>query len=396
MNLSFYPYSPYYYGYRRSAWTVVILFVIVVTVVLSVSLSFHYSSNSNDLDTVKEYALTDKVIRSYNGYFCQGLEAQSTDAPIGNFQSNATLYLLSSPPPLTDSEHFNFSERALLDTTTNNYHFWNFYLNTGSQVSLNVCYPIDTRSGNHMAKFYLIRGTKNYNKWTDDQDQSHAVKYTRLLSNCQTIAYQVPQDGLYYFVFYLDTSFLSLSTTIKVSFDFDRTVYHVSPDSVVQNCSIPLDGYSSCSISVPMSSGYTALLSLNTSLPVDYGDGANVKVNCQPRSWFYAVVILSALLPVVVIIAIVVTCICIRVRRGKKNRYSLLNQTNTIVNTNASGNSRQASGTTVTDSTTFANSSGPEIKPPTSNPPAYNPSYSPAAGGTYGALTQPAPPPYTK
>ena len=393
-----YPSRPYGYARRRVAWLVVVLFIIIVSVVTSISLSIHYSSDSNDLDTVKEYALTDKVIRSYNRYFCQDLEAVSTDIPDASLQSNATLYLLSSRPSLTDSEHFNFTEQAALDSIIN-YHVWNFYLNTGSQVSLNVCYPLDSLSGSYLAKFYLIKGTKNHNKWTNDPDQSYAVKYSRLLSKCQMITYQVQNDDLYYFVFYLDTTYLSLTTTIDVSFDFHRTVYHISPVDVVQNCSIPLNGYSSCSISVPMSSGYTVLLSLNTSLPVDYSDGANVEINCQHRVWFYAMIVVCAILPVIIIIVVIVTCcVCIKIRQGKKNRYSPLlsgNQRNTTVNTSTtSGNSGQVSGTT--ESTAFANS-GAGSKPPAGNPPAYNPSYSPpAGGGAYGATSLPAPPPYAK
>ena len=370
------------------AWIVIVLAIIIASVVLSVSLSIHYSSDSNDLDTVKEYALTDKVIRSYNHDFCQDLEAVSTDIPNGNLQSNATLYLLSSRPSLTDTERFNFTELAMLDSVTN-YHVWNFYMNTGSQVSLKVCYPLET---NYYVKFYLIKGSKNHNKWTDDPDQSYAVKYSRLISKCQTITYQAHQDDLYYFVFYLDTSYVS--TNIEVSFNFDRTVYHISPDDVVQNCTILLNGYSRCSISIPMSSGYTALLSLNTSLPVDYSDGANVRVNCRPRIWLYAVIIVSSILPVIVIIiAIVVTCVCIKVRRGKKNRYSSLlsgGQSSTVATSDSATSGRNST----TESTTFGNSG--ESKPPTTNPPAYNPSYSPQAGGAYGALTQPAPPPYTQ
>lgn len=374
------------------AWLVIVLFIIIVSVVLSVSLSIHYtSSDSNNLDTVKEYALTDKVIRSYNHYFCQGLQAVSTDTPVDNFQSNATLYLLDSHPSLTDNEQFNFTDRASLNSLTN-YHVWNFYMNAGSRVSLNACYLLDDMSGNYMVEFYLIKGTKNHNKWTNDPDQSYAVKHSRLLSKCQTISYQVHHDDLYYFVLYLDTSYISLTTTMDVSFNFSRTVYHVSPNDVVQNCSITLNGYSSCSISVPMSSDYTALLSLNTSLPVDYSDGANVQINCQPRVWFYAVIVVSAVLPVIIIIVLVVTCICIKVRRGKKKRYSSLlgNQNSTIVNTSTSQNSAQVSAT----ESAFANSN--ESKSPTTNPPAYNPSYSPQAGGMYGATGQPAPPPYTK
>ena len=369
------------------AWFIVVLFIVIFSVAVSLSLSIHYgsSADSNDLDTVKEYALTDKVIRSYNHDFCQGLEAVSTDVPVGNLQSNATLYLLNSRPSLTDSEHFNLSERTNLDSTTTNYHSWNFYLNAGSKASFNVCYPLDM-SGNYYVKFYLIKGTKNHNKWTGDPDSSYAVKYSRLVSKCQTISYQAHQDDLYFFVFYLDSIYISLTTILDIDFQFDRTVYHISPDDVVQSCSFPLNGYSSCSISVPMSSGYTALLSLNTSLPVDYNDGANVQINCQRRAWLYAVIVVCAMLPVIIIIALIVTYICIRVRRGKKKYSSLsANPQSGSVSTSAS----QYAGHATTTESAFEKSGGSST-----NPPAYNPSYPAQAGGVYGATSHAPPPPY--
>ena len=386
------PYSPYYYGYgrRRVAWILTVLFIVVAAIAISAFLSIHYSSSadSNDLDTAKEYALTDKVIRSYNRDFCQGLEAVSTDAPVDVFQqSNATLYLLSSRPLLTDNEHFNLTQRISLDSITN-YHAWNFYLNAGSNVSFNVCYPLESRSGNYDAKFYLIKGTKNHNKWAANPDQSYAEKYTRLLSRCQTISYRVYNDDLYYFVFYLDTSYISLSTVLDVDFHFDRTVYHISPHHVVQRCTIPLDGVSRCSVSVPMSSSYTALLSLNTSLPVDYNDGANVQINCQPRAWLYIVIVLGAALLIVIIIASVVTCVCITVRRRKKAYSSLVDTQSATESTDK----LHTSGLPNAAESAFANSSG--NYPQTTNPPAYNPSYSPQAGGMYGSTARP--PPYSK
>ena len=116
---------------------------------------------SNDIDGTEEYALTDKVIHPYNNYFCQGLLAKSTNAP-NNFQSNATLYLLNSQPPLTDLDIFNTSWRASLNSDGTNYQSWNFYMTKGSMISLDACYQ---GFSNFDVTFYLIKGSRNHNKW---------------------------------------------------------------------------------------------------------------------------------------------------------------------------------------------------------------------------------------
>ena len=356
------------------------LVIIIVIAIVAISLGLHYGTNSNDLDTPKEYALTDKVIRSYKGDFCEGLQAVSTDVP-NNAQSNATLYLLSSRPPLIGRESFNLSESPIFNDN-NNYHYWNFYLNTGSVVTINACYP---SASSYDIKFYLIKGSANYNSWTNEPHSSYAVKYIRLSLQCQLVSYQVQHDEVYFFVFYWDSYFVFPSVILNINFHFDRTVYEVSQNIVVENCSIPLDGHSSCSLSVPMSSSYTAFLSLNTSLPVDYNDGANVQINCQPRGWLYAVIVVSSVVPVLVIVALVITWVCIRVRKAKK--YSTLR---TSGSASVSTDGSQGSANVASTESMFAKSSNESTSP--ANPPPFNPAY-PSYGAT--PATGP-PPPYTQ
>ena len=382
---NFYYCSPYYGYYRRGFMRlVVLLFIIVVIAIVAISVGLHYGTDSNDLDTPKEYSLTDKVIRSYKGDFCEGLQAVSTEIP-NNHQSNATLYLLTSHPPLIGRERFNLSEKVNFDNN-NNIHYWNFYLNTGSVLTINACYP---PVSSYDVKFYLIKGSANYNRWTNDPHSSYAVKYVRLSLQCQTVTYRVQRDELYFFAFYWDPYFVSPSNTLDIEFQFDRTVYGISQDTVVKNCSIPLDGHSSCSLSVPMSSGYTALLSLNTSLPVDYNDGVNVQINCQPRGWLYAVIVVCSVVPVLVIITLVITWVCVRARKAKK--YSALHASDSAsVGTDES----KGSGNVTTPESLLAPKSSSDSTSP-ANPPPFNPAYPPASGG-YGAtsVTGP-PPPYT-
>ena len=345
-------------------------------VALSISLSLHYGTDSYDIDTTKEYALTDKVIRSYNSKFCQGLQAMSEDVVYD--QSNATLYLMKGHPPLTDHERFNISKTAYFNTYSN-YESWNFYLNKGSKVSFKACYQLDVYY--YGTTFYLIRGSKNHKRWLEDLDDTAlAVTYQDLDLKCQNVSIQIQNDDLYFLSFYSDSYEY---TTLELDFQFDRTVYHISPESMVHNCSFPLDGLSSCSIDVPMSSGYTAVLSLNTSLPVDYDDGANVHINCQPRVWLYAVIVVCTVVPVIIVIVLVVVCVCIKVRRGKK-KYSPINTTTGTEAFEDSGNVNRVS--------IIGTPSG--VSAPATQPPPFNSAYPPAGG--YGAISTVPPPAYTK
>ena len=325
--------SPYY-GYRRrvGGWVTFILLLVIVAVILSITLSLRYGTDSTDIESTKEYALTDKVIRSYNKDFCQGLTAMSTgEAPIS--PSDATLYLLNSRPPLVDSESFNVSETATFGSS-NNYHYWNFYLNTGSKLSFRACY--DSPADDFNVKFYLIRGSKNHQRFTDDPDRDYAIKYVRLASQCQTVDYQVQQDALYYLSFYYDPYSVTLSTTLNIDFHFNRTVYHISQDNVAGNCSFPLNGFSMCSLGVPMSSGYTALISLSTTSPVNYNDGANIRIDCEPRGWLYAVIVVFTVVPVLIVVVVIIACVCVKMRRGKRTYAALDSNTTTTVSTDSS------------------------------------------------------------
>ena len=302
----------------------------ILCVVGSVYIALHYGTpNTIDIDTIEEYALTDKVLRPYNGYFCQGLSGKSIDSP-NNFVSNATLYLLNSRPLLSDREVFNVSEKANLDSSNTNYQSWNFYLNSDSVMTLEACYQRN-QSTAHYVTFYLIKGTKNHNKWIKNPGGSYAVKSLHLTADCQTVSYRVKSNDLYYFVFHLNSGFSS-SAVVNLDFNFNRTVFHIPLSDVVQSCSFSLDGDSSCSIGVPMSSGYTAALSLNTSLPVDYNDGANVKVSCQPRSWLYALIVLSIVVVLFVVLVLVLVSVRFWIKRreaNKSNSYSLLGENGT-------------------------------------------------------------------
>ena len=322
-------------GLKCLNWCICICFVvktIVIAIILCVSMTWHYHDKTTDSDSMKDYTLTDKVIESTGNYhFCQGLTATSASQP--SDPSNATLYLLSSCPVPSLIERLFSAVAATFDfdLSDNNdkSYTWKYNLNTGSVVSLYVCYD-DPLSFSEDIEFYLIAGQANHNNWVKNSGCSCVVDHQVLDSDCQTLKYHINESALYFFSFLGDEF---ADATLYIDFDINRTVYHMPPDGIVHECSFPLDGTSECSVDIPMSSGYTALLSLNTTVPVDYSDSANIKMHCQPRVWFYVVIVFVSILPIVALIGV---CICLKVRSKKKQKYSRVQGSQTINTTRSS------------------------------------------------------------
>ena len=301
--------------------------LIVFAIILGVSMTWHYHDKTTDSDSMKDYTLTDKVIESTGNYhFCQGLTATSASQP--SDPSDATLYLLSSRPVPSLIERLFSAVVATFDFDLSDYndksYTWKYNLNTGSVVSLYVCY--DDPIYFDYVEFYLIAGQANHNNWVKKNSgcSQCAVDHRVLDSDCQTLKYHINESALYFFSFFGDDV---VDATLYIDFDINRTVYHMPPDGIVHECSFPLDGTSECSVDIPMSSGYTALLSLNTTVPVDYSDTANIKMHCQPRVWFYIIIVFVSVLPIIALISV---CICLKVRSKRKQKYSRLQDSQTI------------------------------------------------------------------
>ena len=272
----------------------------------------YFGPESEDLGYPNTYGLNDTFLPAYSHYFCQELQAESSGTKLPNDVSSAALYLVKGHPSLTDHEIFNFSGTASPKYPT--YNDLSISLNKDSSVSFKVCYKKSDQQ--YDATFYLVKGSNNYYNWRQKPSNSKlAIKAEHLTSQCQTISYTVQEYGVYYFAFYSD----SLSTRLSVDYQFDRTVYHIPDDDIMQRCSFLLDAASKCSITLPVSSGYTAVLSLSTTLPIDYTDGADIQLDCQPRAWLYAVVVLCAVFFTVLVSAALLVCMYFVVKKLRQS-----------------------------------------------------------------------------
>ena len=298
--------------------TIMILIADLVLLSLIAHGLMHHKAISIDADGTQAYALSVNTSHVYSSYFCRDLVANSTSSNTPNSRSsNATLYLLNSAPPLSGVEQFYINKSAEL-YSVGQYKYWSFYLNRGSNVSVDVCYQYSEQSG---IEFYLIKGNENFSHWMNDNaNRDYSVSYYILRSSCQTIPYRVLSSGRFYFVLYERWRVYD-DFKLNAVFSFQSTFYRVPPSSVVHSCSFPLDGLSGCSVDIPLFSDYTALLSLNTSsLPIDYRTEADFYISCHPRSGLRAVVAVLTAIPVVAIVILVIVMCALFIHKRRGNR----------------------------------------------------------------------------
>lgn len=291
------------------------VFFIMAAVIITVSLYYGTATPENR----EEYSLTDQALVTYN-QFCQSFVAKVFNTVKSN-HSTLSLYLLSSLPILSEFENFNFSKSVQF--IYNEYHNWSFKLNKGSKVNLSGCYG--STSFTFGIDFYLILDSKNYELWRNHPDQqTYTMYYHRFTSSlCYDLSFEVNETGLYYFTFY--SYAFGFYISFDVNFEFNRSRYHIPVNTVVKHHVTSLDGHSLCQIDIPFQSHYTVVLALNTSAPVDYDEKAVILTHCHPRGWLYALTVICAMFPpiLVVCIQIITTCVYFKIK-SRKDGYEML------------------------------------------------------------------------
>ena len=307
----------------------------IIVVSINVSIPFWFTSSGDN--TPDEYGLTDTIIVPYTK-FCYSLEIESKDSVQSEWHSgsNATLYLLNSPPTL--SGHETFTHMHTISFTKAVYaQVWSIILHPGSAFEFDACYV--EKKGTKAIRgvvFYLIQGDENYNNWVDDPDDSYSVQHIEQNDHCTHVNYRVYTDDMYYLAFF---NTMENESSMNVRLKFNRTKYEHSHDTVVNNCTIAVDSHSSCSVYLPMTPSYTALLVLDTSPPVDWDDGVTIAIKCQPRGWLYAVIVTGVVVLLLTITAVVmVTCLCAYLkRRGRRKSYTQIGNSEPSVSINSYG-----------------------------------------------------------
>ena len=289
--------------------------IVGIAVALSVVFSLRFGA-PNDSSSSNEYAPNETRSISYSTNLCQSVTAE-WDSVLSYSNSRATFYLLSETPPLNDHDEFAVTDRELF-SAYGAYHYWSYYLYPGSNFNASVC-----KDDSVNMKFYLIKGQKNFNKWTDNPSSKYALHTESVGSRCPSrnsnYTYNVKTEGDYYLVYYLNDY---KSTYLSVDLDFYRTKYTVDPSKVISNCTLDLSYfYSSCTLDIPMTSNVGVVSLDNFS---DFAGSIPLSFDCGARIWLYSVISLATVAVIVlIIVSVIVVCCCC-----KKKKYTPLDEDN--------------------------------------------------------------------
>ena len=209
--------------------------------------------------------------------------------------TDATVFIVDVPPPLTEQNNFTVNDQTTLDTSE--FRFWQYYLYPNSNISVSVC---NGQQNDQTLDVYVIKGNSNANNWGRSPGERHAEVFEEVTIECpqqQNIAYTAQEEDEYYVI--LHNSIFTM-VTYNVSLSFERFEYN--PLNISSSCSAPSGGR--CTVGIPYGTGsQLALVVTNIPENVDWGENVDVKTSCNRRDWAYALVVL---IPLLVVIAIVV------------------------------------------------------------------------------------------
>ena len=217
LTFAFSRYHPYH-GWGCVIGIIIFDLIIIATVIMSIRFS------GNRLDTKNDYAPGDTRIVSHSSIFCQSLTLRDTSS------TAATLYLLREKPQLTGHDSFTVTRSNGIAPEYENHLY--YYLYPGSNFSVSTCLWSGT-----LASFYLIKGTHNFNKWSDNPSSYYALHHFDITSPCSqgkknyTSSFSI--EDQYYFVLYNPSD---LTVGFDATYTFDCVLYQPMNSTIVDSC----------------------------------------------------------------------------------------------------------------------------------------------------------------
>ena len=202
---------------------------------------------------------------------------------VNSRRTEATLYLITDTPPLTDQNNFTIS--SSLSLTDNIYNYWNYYLYPGSNFSTTV----RTRLGSDKGTFYLFKGRNNFQQWIKNPLRNEAITtfsitcFSRPFS--RQLSFLVQDEDEYYLVYYNNRGQCSRSSSdvlrLDVTISVNRFQYSTSNLTTDASCSA-IEGQ--CSLNVPSDSNYRALIATDIPDNPDWEENVDISLLCSSNT----------------------------------------------------------------------------------------------------------------
>ena len=234
----------------------------------------------------------DSRLIQFSSFFCEGVDVKVDSAATG-----ATLFLVDTPPPLSDANNFTIADSRTLGE--HKFQFWQYYLYLDSNISVSIC--IDKK---FRLDIYIIKGNSNANYWARSPGRKHAKLFQRVTKKCpqqHSFSYTVQEEDQYYIIFHNSLSKEMVSYNLELS--IQRFEYSIESDNYSEICYAPSGAQ--CSVDIPYDTGsQLALVVTSIPLDVDWEENVDVVTSCRRRHWAYAVVILTTILAFTAIVVL--------------------------------------------------------------------------------------------
>ena len=266
-----------------------------------------YSTARNSLQNT--YLVRDTVLLDYSSNFNDEITLKGK-----SYAFNMTLYLLKIEPT-------NYTEDLLtymysVSRSQYGYRSYELHLLPQSRIKFHPC-----TYKNASLKIYLVKSTDNFTKWKNSQlEFEEVIEPSNFCQNItddlMTYEYVVKTEDHYYVIFYSIGS-------ITIKFNVGQVLYVVERDNIESQCSLAINSFRDCSLSIPYSSTYhKALLELSSERPSNV-IVTTFAVPCSFRDWFYAITCILAAAGVVALM-LTVAALLVAVRHCcEKNSNSI-------------------------------------------------------------------------
>ena len=231
------------------------VFMLVLVVVLVV-IATHISSRIGTPTETTTIPSGTTYLFPLSGFFCDSIDLKQ------NIEAPFTLALVSQPPPFVLQETHSEIQYTLVEP----YMSWCTYLHRGTNISFEAC-------ADHPHMFLALKGLDQYEAWVDDSGQErmkllHSVWHKPINASCNSAnrsvgTYSIDEDMLYYFVVFT-TGFDDIKGKINIS--SSKYEYSVVGADLMLNCTL----YSPCSLNVPFTVGYMAVVVISHSISCDF------------------------------------------------------------------------------------------------------------------------------
>lgn len=369
--------------------TYTLLLGLLIILVIMITLMIHYTKNVNKGGNTY-YSPGDSRLIELNTLFCKKITLTETST-----LTDAELYLLTADeiPLITDRN--NFTIQSDFSIQSNNYQYWQYHLYPNSNVTISAC----VFSGSS-ATLYVIKGTSNFNDWTETGSSSNTYQNVFVSQLCSTndnanLILTITSDDEWYFAF---ANLGSGTTQISAELDLERFQYTTSTlGNVSSRCSATASDDCSLDVKFRSSRKYALIV---TSIPeanvVDWSENVDVDWNCARNHGGYFLVIGVPIFGLIFIILLGVGVVllglfCIKYKSEITSTFS--GRMNIISTTTSSSNTSSPPAASAMASTSFNNQqTGEEIPEEvlkaesvtrTEPPPAYMNNPPPSYSETY-------------